>query len=191
MRLEHKEREASVQLYTPLHHRSLPQRSLHSLVGWASIFAFIPTITALLSNSINEVSSIANKSILLAVAPTLSSVTAFNARFHDKNVTFTYAIFAESSAGSHPQAAWANLNDKKRPKQRWLGWKIRNSAMFLMLLVRCALVWYEVPQIARYGNIAFVCSVKVSVGIWAHPSQCRMSPVWNLHSCCILSIRKS
>ncbi len=155
-----------------------PSEVLARWSAGASILAFIPTITALLSNSINEVSLIADKSFLLAVALSLSSVTAFNARFRDKSDTSTRAIFVESSVGSNQsQAAWAKLKDlmlsteKKRSRSRWLGWKIRNYAMCLMLFALCALVWYEVLQITRYGNIAFVCSVKVSVGIWALLSQ--------------------
>lgn len=155
-----------------------PSEVLARWSAGASILAFIPTITALLSNSINEVSSVADKSILLAIALSLSSVTAFNARFRDNGDTSTRAIFVESNVGSNQsQVAWANLKDlmlstgRKRPGPRWLGWKIRNYAMCLMLLTLCALVWYEVLQITRYGNIAFVCSIKVSVVVWALLSQ--------------------
>lgn len=144
----------------------------------ASILAFIPTITALLSNSINEVSSIADKSILLAVVLSLSSVTAFNYRFRDKSDTPSDAIFTESSVGSdRPQAAWAKLEnlmlntEKKGPISWWLRRNTYYYAICLILFAFSASIWYEIHQTAKYGIITFACPVKVNVGIWAGLSQ--------------------
>ena len=50
----------------------------------ASILAFIPTIVGLMSNSIQETTSIADESVILAVALSLSSITASNVRFGDR-----------------------------------------------------------------------------------------------------------
>ena len=49
----------------------------------ASILAFIPTIVGLMSNSINEITSMADESRFLAVALSITSVTAFISRLED------------------------------------------------------------------------------------------------------------
>lgn len=144
----------------------------------ASILAFIPTITALLSNSINEVSSIADESILLAVTLSLSSVTAFNYRFRDKTNTPSDPIFTKPSVGSdRPQAAWAKLEsvmsntEKKGPIPWWLRWNTCKYAMCLILFALSASIWYEVYQTTKHGIVTFACPVKVNVSIWAGLSQ--------------------
>lgn len=93
----------------------------------ASILVFIPTITDLLSNSIDEVSSIADQSTLLAILLSLSSVTAFIHRFHDKASKSSNTIFTESNVGfDRSQAAWTNLEkvmsdiEKQGPIAWWL-----------------------------------------------------------------------
>ena len=87
----------------------------------ASVLAFIPTITALLSNSIDEVSSIADQSTLLAILLSLSSVTAFIHRFRDKANKSSDTVFTESSVGfDRSQAAWTNLEKVITPSLRWL-----------------------------------------------------------------------
>ena len=61
----------------------------------ASILGFVPTIVALMSNSISEVTSIADESTVLAIALSISSVTAFNSRSGNKapsfQITYTYS----------------------------------------------------------------------------------------------------
>ena len=167
----------------------------------ASILAFIPTIAALLSNSINEVSSIADESVLLAVALSLSSVTAFNYRFRDKNTASSDTIFAESSLDSdRSYEAWVKLKnivlnaEGEGGMPWWRRWMTRNYAMCVVLYALSALVWYEVYQIAKYGIMTFACPIKVNVGIWVGLSQllvllnvgCRHCglDVRTIHLCC-------
>lgn len=145
----------------------------------ASILTFIPTIVALLSNSIDEVSSIADESTLLAVALSISSVTAFILRFRGKTEMPSDAFFADASiSGSdRSQVAWAKLetwmsNRKTQDLKSWrLPWRISKYAICLLLVALSAFIWYEVYQITRYGIITFACPVKVNVGIWVGLSQ--------------------
>ena len=145
----------------------------------ASILAFIPTIVALLSNSIDEVSSIADESRLLAVALSISSITAFILRFRGKTDIPSDSFFADASiSGSdRSQLAWAKLatwmsNRKIQPLKSWrLPWRISKYAICILLVALSASIWYEVYQITRYGIITFACPVKVNVGIWVGLSQ--------------------
>lgn len=50
----------------------------------ASILAFIPTIVGLMSNSVDEITAIAEVSIFLAINISLSSVTVFSSWSEDK-----------------------------------------------------------------------------------------------------------
>ena len=145
----------------------------------ASILAFIPTIVALLSNSIDEVSSIADESTLLAVALSISSVTAFILRFRGKTNMLSDSFFTDASisASDRSQLAWAKLatwmsNRKIQPLRSWrLPWRISKYAICILLIALSASIWYEVYQITRYGVITFACPVKVNVGIWVGLSQ--------------------
>ena len=145
----------------------------------ASILAFIPTIVALLSNSIDEVSSIADESRLLAVALSISSVTAFILRFRGKTDMPSDSFFADTSiSGSNrSQIAWARLqiwmsNRKRQPRESWkLPWRLSKYVISVLLVALSASIWYEVYQITRYGIITFACPVKVNVGIWVGLSQ--------------------
>ena len=145
----------------------------------ASILAFIPTIVALLSNSIDEVSSIADESRLLAVALSISSVTAFILRFRGKTDIPSDSFFADASItrSDRSQLAWAKLetwmsNRKIQPLKFWRPpWMISKYAICILLAALSASIWYEVYQITRYGIITFACPVKVNVGIWVGLSQ--------------------
>ena len=61
----------------------------------ASILAFIPMIVGLMSNSIQETTAIADESVLLAIALSLLSVTAFNSRFGDRAERHSVIVFRE------------------------------------------------------------------------------------------------
>ena len=145
----------------------------------ASILAFIPTVVALLSNSIDEVSSIADESRLLSVALSLSFVTAFILRSRGKTDMPSDSFFADASiSGSdRSQLAWAKLeiwmsNRKIQPLKSWRPpWRISKYAICILLVALGASIWYEVYQISRYGIITFACPVKVNVGIWVGMSQ--------------------
>ena len=65
----------------------------------ASILAFIPTTVGLMSNSIQETISMADESVILAVALSLSSITAFNSRFGDRLEQLSDILFKEKEWG--------------------------------------------------------------------------------------------
>ena len=142
----------------------------------ASILAFIPTIVGLMSNSISEITSIADESIFLATALSICSTTAFNLRFGDRS-NRSYDVFFEEKRGSHArvQTALSILEDllaqSRKLRPWWQSSKMQIYALTFIAVVAGAGVWSEVYQITRYGIVVFACPVKVNIGIWVGLSQ--------------------
>ena len=142
----------------------------------ASILAFIPTIVGLMSNSIQETISIADESVILAVALSLSSITAFNSRFGDRLERLSDVLFKEKEWGhtNIHMALWAleDMMTEARKSRPW--WQKNNTQIYatsLFALVLGVGVWYEVYKITRYGIIVFACPIKVNILIWVAVSQ--------------------
>ena len=78
----------------------------------ASILSFIPTIVGLMSNSINEITSMADESGCLAIALSLTSSTAFVSRFGDGPIRSSSTFFEEQRRKDvRIQAALSVLRD--------------------------------------------------------------------------------
>lgn len=142
----------------------------------ASILAFIPTIVGLMSNSIYEITSIADESVFLAIALSMSSVTTFNSRFGYRTKRLSDAIFEEQRVGhARIQAALPILEDliaqSQRSRPLWQSSKIQIYALSIIVVAVGAGVWYEVYEITRYGVVVFACPIKANVGIWVGLSQ--------------------
>ena len=142
----------------------------------ASILAFIPTIVALMSNSIQETISIADETVLLAVALSASSITAFNTRFGDRVERLSDILLKEKEWGHTTihTALWAleNMMVKARKPHPW--WQNNNMQIHATSLVTLVLgtgVWDEVYEITRYGIVVFACPIKANVAIWIALSQ--------------------
>lgn len=137
----------------------------------SSILAFIPTIVGLLSNSIEETTSIADESILLAIALSMSSVTAFTRRFGDRPKRFSDIVFdGQSESHARIQTVVSIVEDliaQSHTKSPW--WKSNKAQLYSCSIVALfvgAGVWYEVYQITRYGIVVFACAVKANVAMW-------------------------
>ncbi|KAK3173594.1 hypothetical protein OEA41_006926 [Lepraria neglecta] len=140
----------------------------------ANILAFVPTIVALLSNSIHEVAATADESIVLAVALSLSSVTAFTSRFGDMPVRASEAFFGEKDENRKVErlrGTWENI-EKHMEKIKGQGrtpWsrhrRLKAGVLYILLLALSAGIWYEVYETTRYGVIVNACPIKVNVGL--------------------------
>ena len=142
----------------------------------ASILAFIPTIVGLLSNSINEITSIADDSLLLAIALSISSVTAFTSRFGDRPTRSSDMVFEEQRGNpARMQTALSNLEDlvaqSRRPRPWWKSSQTQTYVLSLFAAFVGVGVWYEVYEITRYGIVVFACPVKANVVMWIGLSQ--------------------
>ena len=142
----------------------------------ASILAFIPTIVGLMSNSIQETISIADESVILAIASSFSSITAFNLRFGDRLERLSDILFNEKEWGHTKihMALWDLDNmmaEARKPRPWWQKNNIQIYASSLITLVLGAGVWYEVYEITRYGIVVFACPIKVNIVLWVALSQ--------------------
>ena len=146
----------------------------------ANILAFVPTIVALLSNSIHEVAAIADESIVLAVALSLSSVTAFTSRFGDVPVRASEGFFGEKDENRKAErlrGMWEKI-EKHMEKVKgqgltpwWRHRRLKVGMLYILLLALSAGIWYEVYETTRYGVIVNACPIKVNVGLWVGLSQ--------------------
>ena len=142
----------------------------------ASILAFIPTIVGLMSNSINEITSIADESFILALTLSITSITAFFRRFGD-GPTRSSGTFFEEQGGNEirVQAALSILKDAiSRTPKPLLWWQSSQMHIYVLSLVAItlgAVIWYEVYEVTKYGIMTFACPVKVNIGIWVGLSQ--------------------
>lgn len=142
----------------------------------ASILSFIPTIVGLMSNSINEITSIADESVFLAIALSASSTTAFNSRFGDRSKRQSDTFFQKHRGRrARIRTALSSLNDllaqSQRPCPWWQSSKLQIYASIPIAFVLGSLIWYEVYQITKYGVVVFACPVKANIGIWVGLSQ--------------------
>ena len=142
----------------------------------ASILAFIPTIVGLMSNSINEITSMADESGFLAIALSLTSTTAFISRFGDGPIRSSGTFFEEQrEKGIRIQAALSILKDAmprtSNPLRWWQRSKVHTYSLSFIAIILGALIWYEVYEITKYGIVTFACPIKVNIGIWVGLSQ--------------------
>lgn len=142
----------------------------------SSILAFIPTIVGLMSNSINEVTFMADESFFLALALSVTSTTAFFKRFGDGPIHLSGTFFEEQRGKDvRIQAALAILKDEIPQTQELLPWwqsrRMPICILSLAAVVLGAVIWYEVYEVTKYGIITFACPIKVNIGIWVGLSQ--------------------
>lgn len=142
----------------------------------ASILSFIPTIVGLMSNSINEITSMADESGVMAFALCFTTITAFNSRFGDSPIRSSGTFFEEQRGKDiRIQVALSLLKDlmprNPKPLHWWQSSKMHVYVLSLIALVLGAGIWYEAYEITRYGIVTFACPVKANIWIWVGLSQ--------------------
>ena len=156
---------------------------LDGIEGWrnaswssgASILAFIPTIVGLMSNSIYEISAVAEESSIVAILLCTSSITAFSSRFGDGDNSS--ALLGGTKERFHEQTALEDIARAIRgnPSENRHS-SLRNVyvqyvlAVFLLSALTGG-VWYQLYEISRYGKVVFACKVRVNVWLWAGLTQ--------------------
>ena len=140
----------------------------------SSILAFIPTIVGLMSNSITEITTVAEKSTLLAILLCFCSVTSFSSRFTHELVNQIH--MRHDPTNERLQAAWEDIQgmiieQRNRDTHWWSRRKVQDAGLGLVLAALSVGVWYEVYQLSRYGVITFACPVKTDIGVWVALSQ--------------------
>ena len=136
----------------------------------ASILSLIPTIVGLMSNSVDEITAIAEESIFLAIAISLSSVTVFSSRLGDK---ITSAKLGDRGTGpEYWQAMRDNIRElvkenRQTHSRHWRNTRTQDLVIGIIMIGSSTMIWYQLFQITRYGIITFACPVKVNIMIWA------------------------
>ena len=136
----------------------------------ASILAFIPTIVGLMSNSVDEVTAIAEESKFLAIAVSLSSVTTFSTRLGDKVTSLKLGY--QDMAPEYLQAAQDSIiesiqNNRQKHSRGWRNTRLQDALIGTAMIGISTLIWYELCLVTRYGIVTFACPVKVNVILWA------------------------
>jgi hypothetical protein len=127
--------------------------------------AFIPTVVALTSNSIDEVVLVAEESPLLALCLCLCSVTVFTSRFgaggegnqeSDAGIREDIEFVVKSALSVDPYCA------RTRKRQRVL----ILVAEIAILFGCCIATWIPTRMIWRDGVVVYSCEQRVYVPIW-------------------------
>jgi hypothetical protein len=131
----------------------------------ASILAFIPTLAALMSNSIDDLVLIAEDSLILAIFLALCSVTTFVPRFgrHSETPRELNAIkeeldYSTKKAFEDNQKSLCSLRKTQR--------LVILAVAIGFLVAGCAIIWYPVYQIQRNGIVVFSCQQRIHIVIW-------------------------
>ena len=144
----------------------------------ASILSFVPTVVGLMSNSMNENMRIAEQSVFLATALSLSSVTTFTSRFIDVSAnTAEFSLERRTRQARSLDDAWASLCwlvHQKCPENRSKWWPQPDFLAFsfgVLLLASSGALWFEVYKTSQQGIVTFACRIKTNVYVWVGLSQ--------------------
>lgn len=109
----------------------------------ASMLAFIPTIVGLMSNSVIEVTAIAEESTFLAIAVSLSSVTTFSSRLGNE-ITAVKLGYQDVSP-AYLEAARANIinlikDNTQKHSREWWNARMQNAFVGTFLIGASTLI---------------------------------------------------
>lgn len=154
----------------------IPSDFLARWSAGSSILAFIPTIILMMSNSINEITTVADQSVVFAVTLSLTSITTFNLRFWDFPSRLPDIIFERQkwdfTRAETALSLLAELRARSRKSRPW--WQssqMQIYALSILVIASGAGIWYEVYEVTRYGIVVFACPIKLNIGIWVGLSQ--------------------
>lgn len=154
----------------------IPNDFLARWSAGSSILAFIPTIVLMMSNSINEITRIADRSVVFAVTLSLTSITTFNIRFWDRPSRLPDIIFERQKwHRTRTEIVLSLLKElrtqSRRPHSWWQSNQMQIYALNILVIAIGAVIWYEVYDITRYGIVVFACPIRFNIGIWVGLSQ--------------------
>ncbi|KAI9702513.1 MAG: hypothetical protein M1836_000993 [Candelina mexicana] len=137
----------------------------------ASILAFIPTIVGLMSNSVEEIGLIAEDSPALAILLSLSSVTAFSARFaatsSGHGVFEHHPNYVDAACAQIKKLLEDSGNDGRWSARQWQRYhSVVVSLAELMLVALSAMVWYCIWALGNWGVVVFSCPWSMHAAVW-------------------------
>jgi hypothetical protein len=142
----------------------------------ASVLALIPTLVGLLSNSIDEIVTIADENPMLALLLALSSTTSFSSRFNHSEAPHMFEqhagyILAAERSVMHLVSKSLRHNEGARGR-RWFKNESFHMGGAIIALIACAGgVWWSVWTLTRYGCVAWSCGARFHIPLWVALSQ--------------------
>ncbi|MCJ1237507.1 hypothetical protein MMC14_005493 [Varicellaria rhodocarpa] len=136
----------------------------------SSILASIPTVVGLVSNSIEEISYVAEESLPMAILISMSSVTTFTDRFFHRVPTSTFEYSSGYLVAKQAQILHL-LNKNERTGDSF---RVRSLIKVAGAIVAglVATSWYMLMfWISKYGVVIYSCSGQFHVAMWAGLSQ--------------------
>lgn len=140
----------------------------------AAILAFIPSIAALISNSIDDVVLVSEESRLLALALSLCSLTVFPSRFGGERHELRATAAIQEELKYYIVRACEN-QDFSRQSSLWSYHAVFGGTLAL-LLACCVLIWYPTIMISENGVVIFSCNPQIHMPICK--SDCRAFHLW-------------
>lgn len=125
----------------------------------AAILAFIPSIAALISNSIDDVVLVSEESRLLALALSLCSLTVFPSRFGGERRDLKATAAIQEELKYHIVRACENQDVGRQSS--WWPYHAAFGSTLALLLACCVLIWYPTVMISRNGVVIFSCDPQI------------------------------
>lgn len=142
----------------------------------ASVLAFIPTIAAMVSNTVDEVIVAAEENLLLGLLLSICSITTFTARFGRSEMKhqpveeilakIKYHVRKLPCEPAKPTNGFSSMLHNQRLVRR-----IVLGVSYFTLLAGCAAIWYAVYRIRLEGVIIFSCALKFWIPLWVALTQ--------------------
>jgi len=136
----------------------------------ASILAFIPTVAALMSNSVEEVVAIAEESQIMALALSLCSITVFAPRFGSQNDRPASIAAIKEQLEHHVKTLHRPGQTQTLKSRMLMRWAELGTAIAI-LMVCCVMIWRPVVTILRNGVVVLSCGPRAHVPIWVGLAQ--------------------
>lgn len=148
----------------------IPSDFLARWSAGSSILAFLPTIVLMMSNSIHEITTIADQSVVFAATLSLTSITTFNMRFWNRSSRLPDIIFERQKWDRTRTETVLSLLEElraqsRKPRPWWQRSQMQIQALSILMIGLGAGIWYEVYEITRYGIVVFACPIRVKVRI--------------------------
>ena len=136
----------------------------------SSILLIIPTVVGLMSNTVEEISYVAEESLLMAILLSMSSVTTFTSRFFQTVPAGKFEYYPGYLLATQTEIVHL-LKKNGRTDDPFRGrFLIKIAGVLVAGLV--ATSWYMIIfWISKYGVIVYSCSGQYNVAIWAGLSQ--------------------
>ena len=135
----------------------------------ASILTSIPTIVGLMSNSIEEISTVAEESLSMAILLSLSSVTTFTSRFTQTRSASAFEFYPGYLDALRAQIVEL-LRKNGRKGHPFQGRLLLGIASVLVAMLG-AITWYMLVLVTKFGVIVYACSSHFNILLWAGLSQ--------------------